>query len=519
MTSDVLLDGPKGKIVAPYGRGDVEACFRNRGAMKAAIERLRLAEEKQDERTALFHARRHRHLAQAGHAADAAAEAALAQSLSRPDTTPDVELELAARSAALGSDDEAETRYAGVLEALGDHSALGAIAAFRLALMRLERDERREALALLERALCGADESLRPHVLISLADELRARKRHELVEELYAAALATDHPDLAPRAALKLGGLREERGDYHGAVELYELVIGAEHADLAPVAAARRNALVHGRTARAIEAMLLLDTAEATGQRHGHSQSADDGQAGPKRDAGAQSQRGVSLLPGEPGGTLSLLARSLPGLFDRFRFGWHDAKEPDAQFDVERPDVPNAENGGERLGRAMDMVMFLPALHNHRRQLELRAFVFRARRHSDDEPPSEECSGGCRTGTNRLLLLSRELARQDRPVEPERPCMHPPIAPLATAPMLTPWSMLGAGADHNPLISGSVTRALSLLRCEQALITGTLVSSPETWSAALDARDPLVLEWQRAHERCLCDCCHRAGPGGKAPDR
>lgn len=203
--------------------------------------------------------RHHGELMRAGRGNEADEAAAEAEGMSDPARTPDVELELAARAAAIGSPDDAERRYRGLLAALGDESALGAVAAFRLAHLGIARGAREEAVALWERSLRGADENLRPHVLVELADSLRGRRRPDQVERLYVQAIETDHPDLAPQAALTLGGLREEAGDNKGALELYALVAASQHPEHASDAEARHGALIHGRTRRAIEQMLLFE--------------------------------------------------------------------------------------------------------------------------------------------------------------------------------------------------------------------------------------------------------------------
>src|SRR6185437_12180656 len=113
---------------------------------------------------------------------------------STPALTPDIELELAARDASLGRREEAQRRYEAVLNVLEASTPLGATAAFRLAHLLLEQRQHRNAVDLLERALHGADTSLRPHIEFALAGELDSVRYRGRVQELYEAALLSDHP-------------------------------------------------------------------------------------------------------------------------------------------------------------------------------------------------------------------------------------------------------------------------------------------------------------------------------------
>jgi tetratricopeptide (TPR) repeat protein len=196
--------------------------------------------------------RRQRLLARAGDGLAAAREGELARRASTPELTPDVELELAARDASLGKLAEAERRYEAVLDVLEASSPLGALTAFRLAHLLLERREHHAAADLLERALHGANTNLLPHVELALAGELDSVRHRVRVRQLYEAVLRSDHPDLAPRAAVLLGVLHEADGDLTTAVRFYELAIRSEHPEHGPDARVHRSALMHGRATEAI---------------------------------------------------------------------------------------------------------------------------------------------------------------------------------------------------------------------------------------------------------------------------
>lgn len=228
-------------------------------ALTAAVESLRAAAHAQDVRVAArSRMRDHQQLMQAGRTAEAAEAASGAEALSHPVQTPDVELALAARAASRGDECEAERRYYGVLlHSSGHATSMGATAAYRLAHLRLGKGARDEAIKLFRRALAGADENLRAHVLVELADCLRGHVAAEEVEELYGQAVATDHPDLAPRAALTLGGLREAAGDRDGALTLYTAAVASEHPDYASDAAARHSALLRRETVDAVKQLVL----------------------------------------------------------------------------------------------------------------------------------------------------------------------------------------------------------------------------------------------------------------------
>jgi tetratricopeptide (TPR) repeat protein len=195
--------------------------------------------------------RLHRLLIAAGEDTEAWDALARASELSDPRHSPDVELELAARAAALGQRVEAARRYRGVLAAFTHTHRLGALAAFRFGELVCEQGARDQAAALWRLALQGADENLRPHVLTRLADSLRDRPGDSEAPGLYKLVVETDHPYLAPRAALALAGLLERRDQVTAALEMYATAISSGDSEVAEVADLRRRVLM-GDRARAV---------------------------------------------------------------------------------------------------------------------------------------------------------------------------------------------------------------------------------------------------------------------------
>jgi tetratricopeptide (TPR) repeat protein len=200
-----------------------------------AAERAFASVDPDDDRLAAARARLRLHRLQiaTGQTIQAWDALATTNELSDPRHSPDVELELAARAAALGQRDEATRRYRAVLAARTHRDQLGALAAYRLGELQSEQSARDEAVALWRLALQGADEDLRPHVLVRLADALRGRPEDREAEGLYQQALASDHPDLAPRAALALASLLEQRDALSPALALYAIACASGDRDVA----------------------------------------------------------------------------------------------------------------------------------------------------------------------------------------------------------------------------------------------------------------------------------------------
>jgi predicted negative regulator of RcsB-dependent stress response len=226
-----------------------------------AAERAFAAVDPDDDRLTAARAnlRLHRLLIATGQTIQAWDALATTKELSDPRHSPDVELELAARAAALGQRDEADRRYRAVLTARTHRDRLGALAAYRLGELQSEQGARDQAAALWRLALQGADEDLRPHVLVRLADALRGRPEDREAEGLYQQALASDHPDLAPRAALALASLLEQHDALSPAIKLYAIAGASGHRDVAEMADLRRHSLMRSRTRAA------LDQAQRTG--------------------------------------------------------------------------------------------------------------------------------------------------------------------------------------------------------------------------------------------------------------
>jgi tetratricopeptide (TPR) repeat protein len=227
-----------------------------------AAERAFAAVDPDDDRLTAARAslRLHRLLIATGQTIQAWDALATTNELSDPRHSPDIELELAARAAALGQRDEAARRYRAVLTARTHRDRLGALAAYRLGELQSEQSARDEATALWRLALQGADEDLRPHVLMRLADALRGRPEDREAEGLYQQALASDHPDLAPRAALALASLLEQHGALSPALKLYAIAGASGHLDVAETADLRRHALMRSRTRVALDQAQRIST-------------------------------------------------------------------------------------------------------------------------------------------------------------------------------------------------------------------------------------------------------------------
>jgi tetratricopeptide (TPR) repeat protein len=220
-----------------------------------AAERAFAAVDPDDDRVAAARAslRLHRLLIATGQTTEAWDALATTNELSDARHAPDVELELAARDATLGQHEEAAQRYRAVLASRTHRDPLGALAAYRLGDLQSEQGARDRAAALWRLALHGADEGLRPHVLVRLADLLRGRPENREAEDLYQQAVASDHPDLAPRAALALASLLEQRDALSPALALYAIACASGHRDVAEIAELRRHALMRRRTREALD--------------------------------------------------------------------------------------------------------------------------------------------------------------------------------------------------------------------------------------------------------------------------
>lgn len=240
--------------------------------------------------------RLHRLLISAGQADEAWDALARVEELSDPRHSPDVELELAARAGALGQHVEAEDRYRAVLVALTDAHRLGALAAFRLGELRHEQGFAHEAVWLWRSALRGCDEDLRPHVLSRLADALRDGPADTEAAHLYRRVLETDHPYLAPRAALALACLLERHEQIAAALEMYALAGGAGDQEIAEVADLRSRVL-RRRRLRAVVRCLRVTAPDRPNTLEGEPMFVTEVIAGPCRDQRHRSPRARGAAP------------------------------------------------------------------------------------------------------------------------------------------------------------------------------------------------------------------------------
>jgi tetratricopeptide (TPR) repeat protein len=166
-----------------------------------------------------------------------------------PRHSPDVAIDLAARAQENGNVRGAARLYEAVIAAAPAPS-LAAVANLRLAAIQLERTQVKPAIASLRaaRELCGP--GLLPAVELALAEALLGSGAGGAgllaeAEELLSSVVASDHPDLAPQAALRLGTELGSRGELVRAYELLGAVVACRHPDFAPLAEAETSLLMH----------------------------------------------------------------------------------------------------------------------------------------------------------------------------------------------------------------------------------------------------------------------------------
>jgi tetratricopeptide (TPR) repeat protein len=446
MMADAMLDAcADGHMSSGDEFDDLSAVCLERSHVDNGL--VRLAEEAQRERTARLSARRQRQLAQSGDHASAGREADLADLLSSADLTPDVELQLAGRAAVLGASDDARTRYERVMRAAG-FSPMGAIAAFRLA--ELGGDEHRgdEALILLEWAVQAADEHLLPYALIKLGDALVIAGKNERAETAYAAAVATDHPDIAPRAALVLALRREGRGDVASATELYDMVIGSDHPEYAPDAHARRNALVHRRTTAVVERWILPAI---------HGCESEDGPRGGDLELGSEMWM-APLSRTDPQGWTRTEAASSDG--------WVEGDELVVAFGARgAPDGVGHEVAADALLFVVWSSEGSPPCDPPVVYLEVKEDAAMSTNERPHDPAANHCS----------YCADEWRAQRDG---------------LAA---ILPDLALGDSA----LLIGAVSHAIGVTRCEEARLFGSMFHSTVGEQPPLDGRHPAVQEWRR----------------------
>ncbi|HST69114.1 MAG TPA: tetratricopeptide repeat protein [Solirubrobacterales bacterium] len=181
-----------------------------------------------------------------------------AERISEEHLTPDVVLSLASRYAAVGEVDRAINAYQRLLDegTVADREIV-ALAAFRLSDLLIERRSYVRAVKLLRKAIRDGAPTLRAHAMSDLADLLIActtdesevkvptglpedcEELREAAATLYQRIIETDHPDLAPRAAYHLAGIRQDAGDWVAAEEVLQMVLESEHPVYAPMAERR----------------------------------------------------------------------------------------------------------------------------------------------------------------------------------------------------------------------------------------------------------------------------------------
>jgi chromosomal replication initiator protein len=204
-------------------------------------------------------------LADEGEAHKAELAFTLASNLSRPDHTPDVKLNLAARWAASGRLADAVAAYTSVLDAIGPASEdwmheEAAIAALRLGDLLAYDGDVASAQDAYRYALGSGDDEVTPHAALALASLISSHDDREgEIDALLQLVLALDHPDCSPNAALWLAARAAECGEHARAYELLNLVIQCEHPHYTPQAQRGRDALLQGQTRRYLQDVLELN--------------------------------------------------------------------------------------------------------------------------------------------------------------------------------------------------------------------------------------------------------------------
>jgi tetratricopeptide (TPR) repeat protein len=173
------------------------------------------------------------------------AEAAFAQAgnLASVDEDPEVVIEIAARVATRGLLERSVEIYELVASECS-LSRLRALAFYRLGLIQVKLDCIEAARWSFDRSLSEADSNLEPFVLVRFAELLIQLGETIEAADLLQRAVAGNHHDQAPRAALALARLRAEEGDALEAYRLYQLAAESAHAEVVSVAAEEKKDLV-----------------------------------------------------------------------------------------------------------------------------------------------------------------------------------------------------------------------------------------------------------------------------------
>jgi tetratricopeptide (TPR) repeat protein len=260
----------EGKVERSNAALDRAASLRLRGERHEAERLLRLALAKADRRTGGTAALMLARLLEELHRPE---EAALfferVDDLASAVECPEALVDLAAHWLANGDRPRARETYERVAEE-AVFPAVRAVARHRLAGIQRDDGLLAQAARNWHLALADASPGLVTHVKVSLAETLvdlahavggaaksllglgahggteLERGNSDEAEALLREVVAGDHPDLSPRAALKLAQLERSRGCLLDANQLYGLVIDSEHPEFAPRALAERSELFEG---------------------------------------------------------------------------------------------------------------------------------------------------------------------------------------------------------------------------------------------------------------------------------
>jgi tetratricopeptide (TPR) repeat protein len=188
----------------------------------------------------------------------AAAEPSYEQAAERatPSVSADVLIDLAERWDTQGETDRARRAYAA--SAAGSlQPRLRAVAFFRLGALDRDAGRLKEAIDAWEDGLADAAGTLRIHLLVEIAEALadQGTGDPDRIESLLTEAIDSDHPDLAPRAALRLAQVKRARGQFIDAYRLARLVVGSEHPIFAADGEVESQRLLHGE----LDSLLQLE--------------------------------------------------------------------------------------------------------------------------------------------------------------------------------------------------------------------------------------------------------------------
>jgi predicted negative regulator of RcsB-dependent stress response len=173
-----------------------------------------------------------------------------AAELSNPEQTPEVMLDLAKHFEQVGRFDPALITYERVVREAAN-GQMRAVAAFRLARLLRELGRHDRVVELLRTALADASPASAIYITLRLAEELfdlspdtRSAEAGE-AEHLLQTVIETDHPDLAPEAALLLARLRQQQQQLNEAYRLCQLCIDSAHPTYLDEAHELQSLLLH----------------------------------------------------------------------------------------------------------------------------------------------------------------------------------------------------------------------------------------------------------------------------------